>query len=97
MISNTKLIQKNNGNIRKVNEERQNIVDTLKGALRSYFKGINLKATVSNYNNGDLRISVKKVNLKGYNLEKLFKSYGLKSNIVTESNNFITYCIYVFN
>lgn len=96
MIRNTNLIKKYNGNLLKVENKRREIIDSLKNFLRTYFKGLGLKATVSNYNNGDLRISIKKSDLKGFNLQKLFNSYGLKSNIATETENYITYCIYVF-
>ena len=97
MISNTKLLKKHNGNLLAVENERIDIVDTLKGALNCYFKGIGVKAIISNFNNGDLRISVKKDNLKGFKLDNLFKSFNVKYSIAYESNTNLTYCIYVFN
>ena len=98
MISNNKLIKENNGNILKVENERREIVDTLKDALNRYFNGLGVKkAIVSNFNNGDLRISVKKANLKGFSLDKLFKAFNLEYNITFENKTNVTYCIYVFD
>lgn len=97
MISNIDLINKNGGNVRKTHIERIEIVDGLKKSLRTFFKGIGLNVTVSDFNNGDLRLVCKKTNLKGFDLLKLFETYGIKSNIVSESGNHITYVVYVFN
>ena len=98
MISNTKLLIKNNGNVRKTHTQRVEITDNLKKALKAYFKGLNINGVViGNYNNGDLRINAKKANLKGYNLKKLFKAFNLKFNVTNETENYISYCIYVFD
>ena len=98
MISNTNLIKNNNGNILKVENKRREIVDTLKDALNRYFNGLGVdKVIISSFNNGDLRISVKKANLKGFSLDKLFKSFNLKYNKTFENKTNVTYCIYVFD
>ena len=97
MISNTKLIRKNNGDLLAVENERRAIIDGLKDALNRYFKGLGIKAVVGNFNNGDLRLNLKKVNLKGYDLKKLFKSFNLKFNVTNETEKYISYCIYVFD
>ena len=98
MISNTNLIRKNNGDLLKVENERRAIVDSLKDALNRYFNGLGVKkAIVSSFNNGDLRISIKKGDLKGFSLDKLFKAFNLKFNKTFENKTNITYCIYVFD
>ena len=98
MISNTKLIKENKGDLLKVENKRREIVDTLKDSLNRYFNGLGVKKViVSNFNNGDLRISIKKANLKGFSLDKLFKTFNLKFNKTYENETTIIYCIYVFN
>ena len=97
MISNNNLIKKYKGDLLAVENERVQIVDSLKNNLNRYFKGIGINAIISNFNNGDLRISVKKSNLKGFSLNNLFKSFNIKYSIAYESNTNLTYCIYVFN
>ncbi|MBR3362551.1 MAG: hypothetical protein IKG40_01340 [Bacilli bacterium] len=98
MISNTKLIKENKGDLLKVENERRAIVDSLKDSLNRYFNGLGVKkAIVSNFNNGDLRISIKKANLKGFSLDKLFKAFNLKYNKTYENETTVIYCIYVFN
>ncbi len=98
MISNVNLIRKNNGDLLAVENERRNIVDNLKNSLNRYFNGLGVKkAIISSFNNGDLRISIKKANLKGFSLDKLFKTFNLKFNKTFENETTIIYCIYVFN
>lgn len=98
MISNTKLIKENKGDLLKVENKRREIVDSLKDSLNRYFNGLGVKKViVSNFNNGDLRISIKKANLKGFSLDKLFKTFNLKYNKTYENKTTIIYCIYVFN
>ena len=98
MISNTNLIKKYNGNLLKVENKRRAIIDSLKDALNRYFNGLGVdKVIIGNFNNGDLRVNVKKANLKGFSLDKLFKAFNLKYNKTFENENTIIYCIYVFD
>ena len=92
MISNVELIKKCNGNVAKVCRMRGDIVFNLKKALNTYFKALNLNYTVSDYNNGDLRVIVKN---ETYTLSKLLDMYNIK-HTVEQHGKFKTYCIYVF-
>lgn len=80
--------------IRKVNKYYEMLRTDLKNAFNRYFKGLGLEnITISDYNNGDIRIID---NNCTYDLKKLFDLYGINYWIVSESKNMKVYRLNLF-